>query len=509
MAMTRRQALGAVVLATWVVVLGAHVRREYFRSDAVLLAEGARMLAPGAHFFLVRLDDRVIGIASSRLDTIPGGFRFDDELTLDVPALGEVHRTQARSSLELDERLALQNFRFDLTSDIGTFAVRGAVEGDSALDLVLTSGGEPQRTRMPIDEQFLLSAMVPLRLAAAGALAVGSEFTWDVFDPSAMASRAVTLRATARDTIVVSDSARLDARGVWQVTLLDTVPVWRLEQSFGGVTVVAYVDDDGQVVREESPLGYTIERTYYEIARQEWQASRQGPRLASGYGAVIEGTAISSNVDLSDIAERAQLAVRLGGVELTGFDLEGGRQQLRGDTLVITRESAGAADYILPYAAGGAIADELAATPLIQARDPRIIAAARRAVGDTRDPREAARRLNDWVYETLAKDITLSVPSALQVLEAEQGDCNEHTVLYVALARALGLPARTAVGLVHIRGRFYYHAWPEVWLGAWTAVDPTLGQFPADASHLRFLLGGLARQTELIRLIGRLQLEVV
>ena len=82
-------------------------------------------------------------------------------------------------------------------------------------------------------------------------------------------------------------------------------------------------------------------------------------------------------------------------------------------------------------------------------------------------------------------------------------------MLYVALARALGLPARTAVGLVHPNGRFYYHAWPEVWLDGWVAVDPTLDQYPADATHLRFLVGGLARQVELIRLIGRLDLEIV
>jgi transglutaminase-like putative cysteine protease len=108
------------------------------------------------------------------------------------------------------------------------------------------------------------------------------------------------------------------------------------------------------------------------------------------------------------------------------------------------------------------------------------------------------------------KEIVPSVPSALQVLESRRGDCNEHTVLYVAMARSIGLPARTAVGLVHVRGSFYYHAWPEVWLGdAWVAMDPTLGQTPADASHLRFLVGGLARQVELIRLVGRLELEVL
>ena len=121
----------------------------------------------------------------------------------------------------------------------------------------------------------------------------------------------------------------------------------------------------------------------------------------------------------------------------------------------------------------------------------------------------AARLLNDWVHDNLKAQITISVPSAVQVLEQRRGDCNEHTVLYVALARAIGLPARTAAGLVYLRGKFYYHAWPEVYLNGWVAVDPTLGQFPADASHLRFTIGGLARQMDLIRLIGQLRLNVV
>jgi transglutaminase-like putative cysteine protease len=65
------------------------------------------------------------------------------------------------------------------------------------------------------------------------------------------------------------------------------------------------------------------------------------------------------------------------------------------------------------------------------------------------------------------------------------------------------------VGLVYVNGAFYYHAWPEVWLGRWVAVDPTFGQTPADAAHIRFLVGGLAEQVELLRLIGRLDIDVV
>jgi Transglutaminase-like superfamily len=80
-------------------------------------------------------------------------------------------------------------------------------------------------------------------------------------------------------------------------------------------------------------------------------------------------------------------------------------------------------------------------------------------------------------------------------------------VLYVALARAVGLPARPVAGLLEAGGRFYYHAWPEVYLGRWVPVDPLLDQFPADAAHLRFIVGGLARGAQLMRFVGQLKLE--
>jgi transglutaminase-like putative cysteine protease len=109
----------------------------------------------------------------------------------------------------------------------------------------------------------------------------------------------------------------------------------------------------------------------------------------------------------------------------------------------------------------------------------------------------------------------VSLPSALEVLRTKVGDCNEHTVLYVALARSLGIPARINVGLVYVRGAFYYHAWPEVYLdegrgrGLWLPVDPTFNQFPADATHLRLARGGLDRQTAILPLIGRVKMAVL
>jgi transglutaminase-like putative cysteine protease len=119
------------------------------------------------------------------------------------------------------------------------------------------------------------------------------------------------------------------------------------------------------------------------------------------------------------------------------------------------------------------------------------------------------------VHALLEKKPTVSLPSALEVLKTRVGDCNEHTALYVALARSLGLPSRVAVGLVYLRGAFYYHAWPEIYAsdgpgrGLWMPVDPTLNQFPADATHLRLARGGLDRQAAILGLVGRARIRVL
>ncbi len=101
------------------------------------------------------------------------------------------------------------------------------------------------------------------------------------------------------------------------------------------------------------------------------------------------------------------------------------------------------------------------------------------------------------------------------MLRTKVGDCNEHTALFIAMARAVGIPARVSVGLVFVRGAFYYHAWPEVYLdegnnrGLWLPVDPTLNEFPADATHIRLARGGLEKQTAILPLVGKLKMTVL
>jgi hypothetical protein len=45
--------------------------------------------------------------------------------------------------------------------------------------------------------------------------------------------------------------------------------------------------------------------------------------------------------------------------------------------------------------------------------------------------------------------------------------------------------------------------------GLWLPVDPTLNEFPADATHVRLARGGLDKQTVVLPLIGRLKITVL
>ena len=125
------------------------------------------------------------------------------------------------------------------------------------------------------------------------------------------------------------------------------------------------------------------------------------------------------------------------------------------------------------------LAPYLRPEPFIESDAPEIRGGGAEGRGRRRPPpRQRAERLVRHVHALLEKKPTVSLPSALEVLRTRIGDCNEHTALYVALARALGLPARIAVGLVYLRGAFYYHAWPEVWVDEGRGPRPVAARRP-------------------------------
>ena len=508
--MTRRR-LATLMLAAWIITLGWLVQRQVSRSTGARLAEAALAIPPGATYFRLTLGDAPIGFASTTLDTLADSIRVDDQLVLDAPALGRVHRTTTRSTAILSRTLRLRSVTVTFDGDDGRFDVRGRVVNDTVLRLDLLTPQDSDVARVPLTPNAVLPSVLPLRLAIGGELRVGKRYTMRVFDPVSLAERDAAFHVRAETTLIVSDSAAYDSvAGRWVPVLWDTVPSFQLDADEGASRRV-WIDAQGQVVRSEDPGGLVWERAAFEMAYENFRhrdtAAVARATAAPRPGAIVNTTALVAGVRLDPGAERASFRVRASGADLSRLGLAGPGQVVHGDTITVRAPEPAA----LTARSGVPLLDTsfaqwLRAEPLIQSNDPRIEAQARQLLGRERIAARAMQRLLNWTG-SLRRATTPRVPSAIRVLEARAGDCNEVTVLFVALARAVGLPARPVAGLLWRDGRFYYHAWAEVYLGDWVAVDPMLGTI-ADVSRVR-LTTGLARHVDLLRLIGNLTLETL
>jgi len=508
--MSRRAMVGGTIIAAWLVGLALLIRREYFQPQLERLAEAGHRVAPGVVYYGVMQGDRHIGFASSTVDTSESSITLADYFVADLPVGGKARRASARTNVTLSRALRMRKFDLSIQTEGPAINATGEVDGDTVLVVSIASGtAKPEMQRIALSGPILLPTLVPLAIALGDGPKVGRHYVLPVFDPSSMTPRDIGLDVRAESLFVVDDSAVVDsATSRWRGVQPDTIRAWQVtSQSKGAFS--GWIDDQGRIV-QTTQLGLEVRRMPYEVAFANWRADTLRDAV-TGDRDIREMTAIAANKRMDRRIDA--MRVRLSNVDLHGYDLTGQRQRLANDTLVVSPEpdSAMAAPYRLSgqNIARGQDSATTRPEPLLQSRDLRILKVAVRIRGRERDPRVVAEKINAWVHDSIRSRVTFGVPNALEVLRTREGDCNEHTQVFVALARAIGLPARIAAGLAYVDGKFYYHAWPEVLLGDWVPVDPTFGQFPADAAHIRFVIGGLPRQTELLRLMGNLQIDVL
>ena len=491
--------LSLLVLVAWVGCMAVLVNRSYLQASPVNLATDLARYGPTATWRGVYYRGEKIGFTVSQTIRMEEGFELQEDARLVMTLFGSISTTTIHTTAWVDTNFALRSFEFSLDPGTGPRRVHGAVNppGSAAgagqrLAVAITSSG---RTRTE-ERRFVDAPVMTLnlsRLLASRGLAAGARHRWTVFDPATLTNAAVDLRVGEREIVRTRDGI---------------IPAFRVDMAYQGLTTTSWVTDTCEVVREESPLGLMTIRESPEQAQGLAIPGRVQADLLR-MSAVVP--VMRQRIDEPRDVRRMRL--RLEGADLTAPDVDGVGQTVEGSIIEIRDPQtlqAGPAD---PKASG-----YLDAEAFIESDAPEIVAEAERALQGVTGTRARAERLTRYVNALLDKKPTVSLPSALDVLRTKVGDCNEHTVLYVAMARASGIPARIAVGLVFIRGAqgaFYYHAWPEVYLdeggkrGLWLPVDPTLNQFPADGTHIRLVRGGLDQQAAIVPLIGRLRMTVL
>ena len=501
--------VSVLIILAWLGTMAVLVARSYGQESAGNLATDLARYGSTAVWKGVYYRGQKIGFTVSQTVRTEDGFELHEDGRLQMMLLGAETAAILRTTARVDREFVLRSFEFSLDPGTGAVAVTGTVAPPAApgaphrLTLSITSSGATRSETRDLPAPPVISQNMTRVLANQG-LRPGARHTWTVLDPATLRNSAVSVVVGRREVVRLADSV---------------VPAFRVEMEYQGLRTTSWVTDTGDVVKEESPLGLMTVRETAERARGLAVPGRVQTDLlrASAVVPTFDGAVarrIGGRIDEPRDVKRLRL--RFSGAALPTGDLDGVGQrvvQAESPTIELTDRlelQAGAAD---PEASR-----YLAPEPLIESDDPEIVAEARRAIGDADSPRVRAERLTRYVNGLLDKKPTVSLPSAREVLRTKVGDCNEHTALYVAMARAVGIPARVAVGLTYVRGvqgAFYYHAWPEVYLdegggrGLWLPVDPTLNQFPADATHLRLARGGLDQQAVIVPLIGQLRMTIV
>src|SRR5262249_54166508 len=134
------------------------------------------------------------------------------------------------------------------------------------------------------------------------------------------------------------------------------------------------------------------------------------------------------------------------------------------------------------------------ATPRIQSDHKAIVAQAKKIVADETDVLKKSKLLSRWVYDNLKKSYSVNPERAIEILDNKVGACREHTLLFVSLAWAVGVPPREVGGLAFTRQNdkpmMGWHAWAEIHDGhQWVTMDATWNQTYVDGTHVKFSEG--------------------
>jgi transglutaminase-like putative cysteine protease len=110
--------------------------------------------------------------------------------------------------------------------------------------------------------------------------------------------------------------------------------------------------------------------------------------------------------------------------------------------------------YTIPRKVDRLMSLNLGSSPYIESRHPKIVSAAKEAVGDREGAWDKAEAIYQWVRANVAQ-VECELKGAARALYDKQGGPDELTSLFVAMCRAQKIPARTVFVLGHCYAEFY------------------------------------------------------
>lgn len=370
------------------------------------------------------------------------------------------------------------------------FACR--VEGE---ELVMHTiiGKDMKQIRLPRPKETLQDALKHVRMLNSNAK-IGDEITYTFFEPF------YQKELTAVSKIVGVEDRMFE--GV-------STKVYRIRTT----TVELGIESESYVAEG----GKTLEDIIADKIKTRLEPKEIAKDVSYSNDVIVSNAALVENA-ISGARTRDIIALRLAGPLTKEHIFNDERQTLTADgtgfRFVGKRVSLKDLKPVTVPVTAPEVQEWLKPSTFVQSDNPELIKKAQEIIGDEKDAKKIADKLCQWVYANVHTTYSARLTNALEVLENLEGDCTEHTILFVGLARAAGLPAREVAGLIYVDDSvgapkgFYFHQWATVWVGKWIDVDPTFNQPQADVTHIKLAEGDPFTQAKLLPLIGQIQVQV-
>ncbi|MBI3306293.1 MAG: transglutaminase domain-containing protein [Candidatus Omnitrophica bacterium] len=467
--------------AFWLVMTSLLIRREFFELTAV---ETPYEVLPlhnvqlREEYRAIYLGNQFIGFNFNTLEAQGESEKPDYELRhqnyLTFRFLGEEREMLVKGKALLNSRLYLKGFEVRITSGDHWNRITGQIAKNNLNLIIEGKNSAPERKIIALQGPILFSEAMNFVWTPEN-LKIGKQGRLELWNPLLMNTEVIGFRVNGKEKINYQGKDL-------------TAYIVRIKQD--NVETRMWVGEDGIVLRQESPTGLVMEKEdtwkIFDAMRRERTDLPDLPNLYS----------IPSNQILKNPEALHRLRAKINtpnaekDIILEKIDLD----KIENISWPIQGEESN------PY---------LAPTPWIQSQDPSILKTARQLAGEEKSALRASLKILQWVHKNVSPVPTVTIPSAVQVLQSRRGDCNEYTALFTALTRALGIPTKMMAGLVYQEGRFFYHAWPEIFIGKWVPLDPTFGQAPADLTHIPIVEGDIEEQVGLVREIGKIKVTIL
>ncbi len=419
-----------------------------------------------------------------------GSLTMSEEVQFRIKMSGNDQNMQLRASRVYGPDGELTTAHTQVIDQSGKLEFNVESVGDQLKYTSLVGGSKSERL-IPNPHETLEEVLSQTNLAHADA-AIGDTAEYEMFDPM----NQMQLKHTS--SVIGVEERMLDSVPTKVFVIQTTAePI--------GIESTAYVTVDGTVLEDIYAGTITMRLEPKEVAQD----------VDYNNDVIISNAALVDEL-IDEPRTRESLELKLSG-PLTSSHLfnderqfiasEGSHYTFRAKRISMDEVSVPA----LPVA-DVSMQEWLKATTFVQSDNPRLIAKAQEIIGSETDARKASELLCKWVYENVRTSFSARLTNSLEVLDSLAGDCTEHSMLFIGLARAAGLPAREVAGLVYVDGPpagFYFHQWAKVWVGKWVDVDPTFNQPFADVTHIKLAEGDLFEQIRLVPIIGQLQVSVV